>query len=263
MTRLPAPSPDKPRPQPALAFATPAPLALRAVCRAPPASARTRSALLACAGAQRRPARSDGAPAATMTRRCALAAMAGWTALPLAASPARARVTVADPDAGARVVRTSSGLQYYDFVTLPSVDVERRAGGGAGGGDDGAATQGKQAEAATGAEMAGEGSRVTIHYTLGTTGARNGWRIESSREPLTFRVGEHAVVAGLEEGVVGMRVGGRRRLLIPAVLGYLNAKDRPIPVGFAEFQRFKNLYLNPNIPYKPDVVMDVTLLKVR
>ena len=38
-------------------------------------------------------------------------------------------------------------------------------------------------------------------------------------DDVSFRVGEGGVIRGLEEGVVGMRVGGTRRLLIPARLG--------------------------------------------
>lgn len=158
--------------------------------------------------------------------------------LSLPAADAAARVVVADPDAGSRVVTTPSGLKYYDFVTAVK---------------DGAAT-------------ASVGDTVSIEYTLGSTGARNGWLIEPSTDhpPLTFTVGDTAdnLVRGLHEGVVGMRVASRRRLLVPANLGYLRPNDQPVPKGFAEYQRFKNIYLNPDRPYKPDLVFDVTLLRV-
>lgn len=130
---------------------------------------------------------------------------------------------------------TESGLRYYDFIT-------------------------PGAEAA----LVTEGKRVTVHYTLGTTGARNGWRIDSSfgRDPLSFTVGGGEVVRGLDEGVLGMRAGGRRRVVIPSALGYRTKHDMPVVMGFAEWQRFKNIYLNPDRQYKPDLVMDVTLVKV-
>lgn len=153
---------------------------------------------------------------------------------------ASGRVVVADSDAGSKIVHTPSGLQYYDFVSS-SLNKD--------------------------AAIASQGDLVTIEYTLGSTGARNGWLIEGSSDhpPLTFRVADkhNAVLKGLDEGVVGMRVGSRRRLLIPASLGYFGPNDQPIPKGFAQFQRFKNIYLNPDRPYKPDVVMDVTMLRVQ
>lgn len=96
---------------------------------------------------------------------------------------------------------------------------------------------------------------------MGTTGARNGWRIDSATT--AFVVGSGDVIKGLDEGVVGMRANDRRRLLIPPGLGYIKKDDQPIPKGFAEFQRFKNIYLNVNRPFIPDVVFDVTVLRVR
>lgn len=167
-----------------------------------------------------------------MPRRAALKLLALSAAAPL---PALSGVRVADVDAGSKVVTTASGLSYYDFIT-PGADA---------------------------AEVQ-PGSRVSVHYTLGTTGARNGWRIDSSydREPLSFTVGAGEVVRGLDEGVLGMRSGGRRRVVIPAALGYRTKDDRPVVMGFAEWQRFKNIYLNPDRQYKPDLVMDVSVVRV-
>jgi len=64
------------------------------------------------------------------------------------------------------------------------------------------------------------GKRVTVHYT-GTL--KDGQKFDSSRDrdkPFTFVIGRHRVIAGWEEGVMGMRVGGRRQLIIPPELGY-------------------------------------------
>lgn len=162
------------------------------------------------------------------------------------------RVVLADRDAGERIIKTASGLQYYDFVTV--VDTNSTTDGT---GDDGV----KSSSNSNNQSEVMKGDTVRIEYTLGSTGARNGWRIDTGE--LSFRVGDGVVVKGLEEGVMGMKQGGRRRLLIPAELGYVSNQEQPIPKGFAEFQRFKNLYLNPDRPYKPDVVFDVTLLKIR
>ncbi|HVR99260.1 MAG TPA: FKBP-type peptidyl-prolyl cis-trans isomerase [Thermoanaerobaculia bacterium] len=61
---------------------------------------------------------------------------------------------------------------------------------------------------------------VDVHYTGWLT---NGTKFESSRDanqPLTFRVGAGDVLKGWDEGVVGMKVGGKRRLVLPPELGY-------------------------------------------
>lgn len=74
-------------------------------------------------------------------------------------------------------------------------------------------------ETGTGAEAAA-GSRVTVHYTGWLT---DGTKFDSSRDrgsPFGFGLGRQEVIAGWDEGVRGMRVGGRRRLVIPPALGY-------------------------------------------
>lgn len=64
------------------------------------------------------------------------------------------------------------------------------------------------------------GDKVKVHYT-GTL--MNGKQFDSSRdkgEPFGFTIGKGEVIKGWDEGVVGMRVGGKRRLVIPSDLGY-------------------------------------------
>ena len=70
------------------------------------------------------------------------------------------------------------------------------------------------------------GARLTVHYT--------GWLYDASRpdnkgkqfdssigsEPFTFRLGAGDVIRGWDQGFDGMRVGGKRRLIIPPDLGY-------------------------------------------
>jgi FKBP-type peptidyl-prolyl cis-trans isomerase FkpA len=78
----------------------------------------------------------------------------------------------------------------------------------------------------TGAE-ATAGDRVTVHYTgwlyeQGKPEAK-GAEFDSSRKggkPFTFQLGAGNVIDGWDQGVAGMRVGGQRRLTIPAALGY-------------------------------------------
>ena len=78
----------------------------------------------------------------------------------------------------------------------------------------------------TGAE-AKAGMQVTVHYTgwLYDDSAKDkhGKKFDSSRdhgEPFSFLLGQGSVIAGWDQGVAGMREGGKRILLIPAALGY-------------------------------------------
>ena len=71
------------------------------------------------------------------------------------------------------------------------------------------------------------GRSVTVHYTgwlYSSTAAQNkGAQFDSSRDrnqPYKFTLGAGQVIAGWDQGVAGMRVGGTRTLLIPSSLGY-------------------------------------------
>jgi FKBP-type peptidyl-prolyl cis-trans isomerase len=70
----------------------------------------------------------------------------------------------------------------------------------------------------TGAEAVA-GKSVDVHYT-GTL--VDGSKFDSSvgRKPFTFKLGVGMVIKGWDEGVAGMKVGGKRKLVIPANLGY-------------------------------------------
>ncbi len=101
----------------------------------------------------------------------------------------------------AALTKTASGLQYQDVA------------------------------AGSGAE-AREGQVAVVHYTGWLT---DGTKFDSSRdrgEPFSFPIGAGQVIPGWDEGVAGMKVGGRRKLVIPSNLGYGDMGAPPvIPPG--------------------------------
>lgn len=97
--------------------------------------------------------------------------------------------TMTEETAGGEVITTPSGLKY--------IEIEE---------GDGATPK--------------TGQTVSVHYT-GTL--ENGKKFDSSRDrkrPFDFTIGVGQVIKGWDEGVGSMKVGGRRKLIIPPELGY-------------------------------------------
>lgn len=70
-------------------------------------------------------------------------------------------------------------------------------------------------------EQAGHGSTVQVHYVGVSHSTGEEFDASWNRgEPLSFRLGSGMVISGWEQGVMGMRVGGRRQLVIPPHLAY-------------------------------------------
>lgn len=89
------------------------------------------------------------------------------------------------------------------------------------------------------------GQRVSVHY-VGTL--TDGSKFDSSRDrnsPFGFELGAGRVIKGWDQGVAGMKIGGKRKLTIPSDLGY---GDRGYP-GV--------------IPPKATLIFEVELLGVR
>jgi len=80
----------------------------------------------------------------------------------------------------------------------------------------------------TGTEAAA-GKKVSVHY-VGTL--TNGTKFDSSvdrGEPFEFTLGAGQVIEGWDQGILGMKVGGKRRLTIPSDLAYGSRGQGPIP----------------------------------
>lgn len=88
------------------------------------------------------------------------------------------------------------------------------------------------------------GTSISVHYTGTLT---DGSKFDSSRdrnEPFEFQLGAGMVIAGWDQGIVGMKEGGKRQLTIPAEMGY-GARGFP-----------------PVIPPNSTLLFDVELLTV-
>lgn len=82
----------------------------------------------------------------------------------------------------------------------------------------------------TGAEAVA-GKNVTVNY-IGTL--TNGTKFDSSfdrNQPFSFQLGGGQVIKGWDEGVVGMKIGGKRKLVIPPSLGYGSQATGSIPAN--------------------------------
>lgn len=110
-------------------------------------------------------------------------------------------------------VRTASGLRYTDIVEGTGPTPQR-------------------------------GQILSVHYT---GMLENGTKFDSSydkRQPMNFRFGDPPMIKGWDEGVSTMKVGGKRRLVVPPSLGY-GAPGRP-----------------PEIPPNAVLIFEIELLSI-
>jgi peptidylprolyl isomerase len=111
-------------------------------------------------------------------------------------------------------VTTASGLKYTDLVEGTGATPQR-------------------------------GQTLSVHYTGTLT---NGFEFDSSRKrgtPMEFKFGVQPMIKGWDEGLQTMKVGGRRKLVIPSALGY-GPQGRP-----------------PDIPGNSTLIFDVELVAAK
>jgi peptidylprolyl isomerase len=130
-----------------------------------------------------------GAPAGT-TRAAAAPA-------PTAAAVASVYAPELRVDLGA-MTKTSSGLLYRDLTP--------------GDGD-----------------LVKAGNTVTLHYSGFLPNGNSFDKNQEPDQPLEFKLGQRRTISGWEEGLVGMRVGSRRQLVVPPSLGYGSAGNGKVP----------------------------------
>jgi FKBP-type peptidyl-prolyl cis-trans isomerase len=129
------------------------------------------------------------------------------------ATPARVPNTSAPTKVTGEGVKTDSGLQYSDI------------------------------KVGTGNE-AKSGDKVKVHYTGWFTSGKKFDSSVDAQQPYSFTLGQGNVIKGWDEGVAGMKVGGKRQLRIPPELAYGE-------------QGYKNI-----IPPNSTLIFDVQLLAV-
>jgi FKBP-type peptidyl-prolyl cis-trans isomerase len=164
-------------------------------------------------------------PFMTLQRFAVVAALLAATAVvgqtpaakPIAKPAPKKALVVPNTKAPTKVagdgVKTDSGLQYWDI----------KVGTGA---------------------VAKDGAHVKVHYTGWLTTGKKFDSSVDAHQPFDFTIGKGEVIKGWDEGVAGMKVGGKRQLRIPPELGYGAAGSPPV------------------IPANATLIFDIQLLSV-
>ena len=125
----------------------------------------------------------------------------------------------------------STAAQKLEFVTTPS------------------GLRWADIKAGTGDLAVDTGSRVTFH-AIGRLVGKQGWVYVNTQadddDPYRLVCGDGSMIAGVDEGLRGMRAGGTRRLVIPSPLGYQDRSHEPSPRSFGQKQRLYTTVLNEN-----------------
>ncbi len=132
---------------------------------------------------------------------------------PAAAATPQAATAMAPAAKATQPAATAATQQVSDAVSPPPIAVTPRPSAPSG------ELQIEDVKVGTGDEAVA-GKSVTVHYTGWLT---DGTKFDSSKDhgqPFTFQLGAGQVIRGWDQGVLGMKVGGARKLTIPPSLAY-------------------------------------------
>lgn len=194
----------------------------------------------------------ESAEEAMIDRRSLLAKLLGAsTILVFPSLPASARDLKDEYMQGTAALSApdSKGTKEPQYIKLPSgvIYADMREGSG---------------------ETVREGSRVNLQWVLRKS---NGYFVDSSATndgvPFIFTVGDQTSIAGLDEGIRGMKSNGVRRILIPPSLAYTKGVDEgspgPLPVGYGPKQQIRRIQtIRKDVPGEY-LYLEVQLTRVR
>jgi FKBP-type peptidyl-prolyl cis-trans isomerase FkpA len=93
-------------------------------------------------------------------------------------------------------------------------------------------------------KMAKQGQTVSVHYVGTVSGGQKYFSTRDAKRPVKFKLGANQVIAGLDRGVESMRVGGKRKLVVPSTLAYGDSGAGPM------------------VPPHSDLILEVELMRI-
>lgn len=103
----------------------------------------------------------------------------------------------------------------------------------------------------TGSAVVAAGDTITVNYIGAMTDGKVFDSSYQAKKPFTLTVGTGSVIPGFDQGVVGMKLGGKRRILIPSNLGYGDKVQGPIPANSSLIFEVELINIQPPVTPTP------------